>query len=74
MSTRLDVTTCRAQIVHDALLATPEVERVEDISRLFPRWRPDILGAAIDVLVSTGRITEAADGRLCVHPWRRAAA
>lgn len=70
MSTSLDVPTMRAKIAHDALLAAPEIDRVEDIPRLFPRWRPEILDEAIDELVARGAITETPDGHLCVHKWR----
>lgn len=68
--TSLSVGAARAQLVRQALLAHPEhIERVEDIRRLpcLVRWAPTILDDALDRLVADGLITEAADGRLCVH-------
>lgn len=73
MSTRIDVPTLRAKIVHDALIAHPEIRYREEIKSLFPGWTEEILGQAEDVLVARGReggITEAADGVLCIHRWR----
>jgi hypothetical protein len=71
----ISVREMRAHIVHDALLAHPElVERVEDIARL-PRlagWTDAILGDAVDRLVAEGAIAESPDGRLRVRSRRAA--
>lgn len=63
-----------AATLHAAALARPElVEYAEDLTRLpdVAIWAPAAVAAAIDDLVADGRITEAADGRLCVHPEPR---
>ncbi len=74
--TRLGVTDVRARIVLDAIRADPQlVATVADIAHL-PRlagWREDVLGQALDVLIARAVLTEAADGRLVVHPHRWAA-
>jgi len=64
-----------ARIVLRQIRAHPEqIETVEDIPRLhaLAPLQPWILDDAIDHLVAVGAITEAADGRLCVHPRRTA--
>lgn len=76
LPTSIAVRDIRARIVLDDLRAHPDrVERAEDIARL-PRlagWAPSVLSVGIADLVALGVLTEAADGRLCVHPerWRR---
>jgi len=55
--------------LHSALLRSPRIERVEDISRYpaFAGWPAADLHAAVDELVDAGLLTEACDGRLCIH-------
>ena len=72
--TSLGVREMRARIVLDEIRTHPElVERVEDIARIprLARWRPEIRDAAVADLAADGRLTEAADGRLCVVKRRR---
>ena len=71
-ATSLTVDQARAKIVHDELVARPELAQTRDDIPALPRvagWEPHIVGRAIDELVARGAITEAADGRLVVHPW-----
>jgi len=74
MATSVTLREMRARLLHEALLAHPElVERVEDIARLprVSRWTPLARDVAIADLAGEGLITEAADGRLCVRPRGR---
>lgn len=66
----MTVRAMRADILYRALLEQPErVEYVEDIAKLsrVAMWLGSVREAAIADLVADGRITEAADGRLCIH-------
>lgn len=65
----LTVRAVRADILHRALIAAPDLEVVEDIARLarVARWQPLVRDVAVADLVAEGKITEAADGRLCIH-------
>lgn len=70
MSTALSVREVRAQLLHEALLCCPNIERLDDLLEHLPqfaRWNPEILGHAVDDCINAGLLTEAADGRLCIH-------
>lgn len=65
----LSVAEVRAQIVLDEIRRhPPELERVEDVYDLPRLAQLDKrnVGAALDVLVASGRLVESADGRLMV--------
>jgi hypothetical protein len=75
MSTSLTVRQVRTQILHEALLRCPDLERIEDLPDVLPyfaNWDERCLGAAIDDLVADGLIVEACDGRLVVKRRRLA--
>lgn len=71
--TALTVAAVRADLVHSQPPRYPElVATVEDIYALpgIATWGRHNVDRAADQLVAEGRITEAADGRLCVHARR----
>jgi hypothetical protein len=74
--TVLTIRQARRDILHQALLKTPELERIEDLRSVLPyfeNWRDDVLADAVHDCAEAGLISEAADGRLCVRLRRPAA-
>ncbi|UTI62311.1 hypothetical protein NBH00_13160 [Paraconexibacter antarcticus] len=69
--TSLSIAQARADLLAEWIGRRPEtVHTVGDISRMpeVAYWHPAILELAVDMLVADGRLTEAADGVLCVKP------